>query len=219
MVVNHRAPTEEDMLVKPTMSEKRMVTFSCVSAATASPFLSRRATCCGNTCRRNPRRHYLCHFRYLFPRDIIFSHLAPSPGCLAIVDRRFRHLIEQVVGPRRLHLRHDPPVPLPQLRLHPRHELRQLSRLGCWSTGRSGSSHSDRPGRQCHATRSLQRRFESKRMRSHLIGKCMHTIISFLFWIASHCDARTYACSVHADCDIKTQDAGVTSSRLNGFLT
>ena len=67
---NGRAPTEEDMLVKPTMSEKRMVTFSCVSAATASPFLSRRATCCGNTCRRNPRRHYLCHFRYLFPRDI-----------------------------------------------------------------------------------------------------------------------------------------------------
>ena len=229
------------MPVKPTMSQKRMVTFSCASAATASPFLSRRATCCGNTCRRNPRqstpspplppprspRHRRITFSMLITAMSILSvcsspnfQYAYSPGCLAIVDRRFRHLIEQVVGPRRLHLRHDPPVPLPQLRLHPRHELRQLSRLGCWSTGRSGSSDSDRPGRQCHATRSLQRRFESKRMSSHLIGKCMHSIISFLFWIASiTVMLRTNACSVHADCDIKTQDAGVTSSRLNGFLT
>jgi hypothetical protein len=34
-------------------------------------------------------------------------------------------LIKQVVGPRRLHLRHDPSVSLPQLRLHPRHELQK----------------------------------------------------------------------------------------------
>ena len=51
----------DDMLVKLTMSAKRMVTLSCASAATASPSLSLSATCCGNICAGRRRARARTH--------------------------------------------------------------------------------------------------------------------------------------------------------------